>query len=285
VLRRAEAHRTPGRYQLQAAIAAGHAEGSDPETIAAVYDALLEIDPSPVVRLNRAVAIALAGDIARGLELIDGLEESWTAMHTSMRLAPTSFGASSATTRPQRATARLLRSPTMRPSGVSGAAPPRGRRSGRQGVASTSRARSTASDGLAAGDHALDRRPVAELHDRAPEPEREADLGQRPVAPTHGDHRVAGCRHREVPRVADAGDDHVVRPRVRVRVRLPGEDGDGRPSRLLGATMGRGHDLAEPARDDSAAALRQQATDLLGLRDSTRSAPDDCDLPRFIVRW
>ena len=75
VLRRAEAHGRPGRYQLQAAIAAGHAEGSDPETIAAVYDALLEIDPSPVVRLNRAVAIALAGDIARGLELIDGLEE------------------------------------------------------------------------------------------------------------------------------------------------------------------------------------------------------------------
>jgi RNA polymerase sigma-70 factor (ECF subfamily) len=75
VLRRAEAHRRPGRYQLQAAIAAGHAEGTDPRTIAAVYDALLEIDPSPVVRLNRAVAIALAGDLGRALELIDGLEE------------------------------------------------------------------------------------------------------------------------------------------------------------------------------------------------------------------
>jgi RNA polymerase sigma-70 factor (ECF subfamily) len=75
VLRRAEAHRRPGRYQLQAAIAAGHAEGADPATIAATYDALLEIDPSPVVRLNRAVAVALAGDVSRGLELIDGLEE------------------------------------------------------------------------------------------------------------------------------------------------------------------------------------------------------------------
>ncbi|HET6601983.1 MAG TPA: RNA polymerase sigma factor [Gaiella sp.] len=75
VLRRAEAHRRPGRYQLQAAIAAGHAEGTDPRTIAAVYDALLEIDPSPVVRLNRAVAVALAGDVGRGLDLIDGLEE------------------------------------------------------------------------------------------------------------------------------------------------------------------------------------------------------------------
>src|SRR4029078_2255214 len=36
VLRRAEAHRRPGRYQLQAAVAAGHAEGADPRTIPAV---------------------------------------------------------------------------------------------------------------------------------------------------------------------------------------------------------------------------------------------------------
>jgi RNA polymerase sigma-70 factor (ECF subfamily) len=75
VLHRAEAHRRPGRYQLQAAIAAGHAEEADPRTIAALYDALAVIDPSPVVRLNRAVAIALAGDVERGLELIDELEE------------------------------------------------------------------------------------------------------------------------------------------------------------------------------------------------------------------
>ena len=75
VLRRAEAHGRPGRYQLLAAIAAGHAEGTDPQTIAAVYDALLQIDPSPVVRLNRAVAIALAGDVAKALDLIDRLDE------------------------------------------------------------------------------------------------------------------------------------------------------------------------------------------------------------------
>jgi RNA polymerase sigma-70 factor (ECF subfamily) len=75
VLQRAKALGRPGPYQLQAAIAAGHAEGADPAAIAAVYDALVTIDPSPVVRLNRAVAIAFAGDIPRALELVDGLSE------------------------------------------------------------------------------------------------------------------------------------------------------------------------------------------------------------------
>ena len=77
VLRRAEGFRRPGPYQLQAAIAAGHAEGSDPSVIAGVYEALEQLDPSPVVRLNRAVAVALAGDVEAGLALldeIDGLE-------------------------------------------------------------------------------------------------------------------------------------------------------------------------------------------------------------------
>lgn len=78
VLRRAESMRRPGPYQLQAAIAAGHAEGADPAAIAAVYELLERVDPSPVVRLNRAVAIALAGDVDAGLALLDainGLEE------------------------------------------------------------------------------------------------------------------------------------------------------------------------------------------------------------------
>jgi RNA polymerase sigma-70 factor (ECF subfamily) len=73
VLRRAEAQRRPGPYQLQAAIAAGHAEGADAATIADVYELLERIDPSPVVRLNRAVALALAGDVEAGLALIDGI--------------------------------------------------------------------------------------------------------------------------------------------------------------------------------------------------------------------
>jgi RNA polymerase sigma-70 factor (ECF subfamily) len=74
VLRRAEALRRPGPYQLQAAIAAGHAEGTDPRAIADVYAALERLDPSPVVTLNRAVAVALAGDVPAGLALLDGIE-------------------------------------------------------------------------------------------------------------------------------------------------------------------------------------------------------------------
>jgi RNA polymerase sigma-70 factor (ECF subfamily) len=74
MLRRAEALGRPGPYQLQAVIAAGHAEGTHPAVIADVYAALVRLDPSPVVRLNHAVAVALAGDVEGGLALIDGIE-------------------------------------------------------------------------------------------------------------------------------------------------------------------------------------------------------------------
>ncbi len=74
VLDRAESLRRPGPYQLQAVIAAGHAEGASPEVIVAAYAALERLDPSPIVRLNRAVAVALAGDIEEGLALIDGID-------------------------------------------------------------------------------------------------------------------------------------------------------------------------------------------------------------------
>ena len=85
VLRRAEAQRRPGPYQLQAAIAAGHAEGADAATIAAVYELLERIDPSPVVRLNRAVARALAGEVEAGLALIDGIEglDDYAYLHSA----------------------------------------------------------------------------------------------------------------------------------------------------------------------------------------------------------
>ena len=85
ILRRAEALRRPGPYQLQAAIAAGHAEGAAPAVIAAVYELLERIDPSPVVRLNRAVAVALAGDVSAGLDVIDDIDglDDYAYLHSA----------------------------------------------------------------------------------------------------------------------------------------------------------------------------------------------------------
>ena len=67
-----------GLYALQAAIAACHARARTAEDtewgrIAALYDALAQLAPSPVVELNRAVAVSMAFDPAAGLELVDGL--------------------------------------------------------------------------------------------------------------------------------------------------------------------------------------------------------------------
>ncbi|MGI8845966.1 MAG: RNA polymerase sigma factor [Thermoleophilaceae bacterium] len=67
-----------GPYALQAAIAASHArprtpEQPDWERIVALSDALAELSPSPVVELNRAVAVAMAFGPAAGLELVDAL--------------------------------------------------------------------------------------------------------------------------------------------------------------------------------------------------------------------
>jgi len=67
-----------GPYGLQAAIAAAHGRARTPaETdwgaIAAMYDALAQLAPSPIVELNRAVAISMAFGPAAGLELVDAL--------------------------------------------------------------------------------------------------------------------------------------------------------------------------------------------------------------------
>ncbi len=67
-----------GPYALQAAIAACHARARTPEEtdwarIAALYEALAQLAPSPVVELNRAVALAMAFGPATGLELVDAL--------------------------------------------------------------------------------------------------------------------------------------------------------------------------------------------------------------------
>jgi len=86
VLERAVSLRRPGVYQLQAAIAAAHAEGRPNDEIVTLYETLATVDPSPVVQLNRAVAVALAGDVAGGLELLDeiGDLEEYHLFHSAL---------------------------------------------------------------------------------------------------------------------------------------------------------------------------------------------------------
>jgi RNA polymerase sigma factor (sigma-70 family) len=67
-----------GPYRLQAAIAACHAQARNPEDtnwerIAALYDALVQVSPSPIVELNRAVAVGMAFGPEAGLEIVDTL--------------------------------------------------------------------------------------------------------------------------------------------------------------------------------------------------------------------
>ncbi|HSI92761.1 MAG TPA: RNA polymerase sigma factor, partial [Jiangellaceae bacterium] len=69
----------PGPYALQAAIAALHDEATSLETtdwpqILALYNVLLAVEPSPVVELNRAVAVSMIRGPAAGLELLDELD-------------------------------------------------------------------------------------------------------------------------------------------------------------------------------------------------------------------
>ena len=78
LVERALASRRFGPYTLQAAIAAIHAEAAtadatDWSEIAGLYDVLLHADPSPVIELNRAVAVAMRDGPAAGLELVDAI--------------------------------------------------------------------------------------------------------------------------------------------------------------------------------------------------------------------
>lgn len=78
LIERALASRRFGPYTLQAAIAAVHAEApstleTDWPQIVALYDLLLRADPSPIIALNRAVAVAMRDGPAKGLELVDDL--------------------------------------------------------------------------------------------------------------------------------------------------------------------------------------------------------------------
>lgn len=85
MLERAVSLRRAGPYQLQAAIAAAHAENRSWSEIVTLYDRLVELDPSPVVQLNRAVAIALSGDLDEGLALLENIAglESYHLLHAA----------------------------------------------------------------------------------------------------------------------------------------------------------------------------------------------------------
>ena len=82
-LARAASLRRPGPYQLQAAIAAEHAasQGADWDRVVELYDGLAMLAPTPVVQLNRSVAVAMASGPAAGLEQVDRLAQQLAGYH------------------------------------------------------------------------------------------------------------------------------------------------------------------------------------------------------------
>src|SRR5205807_6560268 len=89
IVRRCIRRNQPGAYQLQAAINAVHADATtfaqtDWSQIVALYDRLLEIAPTPVVALNRAIAIGEVHGPAAALALVEGLDlDSYYAFHAT----------------------------------------------------------------------------------------------------------------------------------------------------------------------------------------------------------
>lgn len=80
LIRAALRQRQPGSFQIQAAIAALHAEAAHPDDtdwqqIVALYGELERMTASPVIRLNRAVAVAMAHGAVAGLQLLDQLDD------------------------------------------------------------------------------------------------------------------------------------------------------------------------------------------------------------------
>jgi RNA polymerase sigma-70 factor (ECF subfamily) len=79
LLKKALGARRPGPYQAQAAISAVHAEAKHPldtdwQQIIELYTTLETMQPTPVIKMNRAIAIAMAGDLTFGLRLLDELD-------------------------------------------------------------------------------------------------------------------------------------------------------------------------------------------------------------------
>ncbi|MEV0202583.1 DUF6596 domain-containing protein [Nonomuraea sp. NPDC050691] len=114
----------PGPYQIQAAINAAHGDArtaadTDWEQIVQLYDQLMVVAPSPVVALNRAVAVAEVEGPRAALALVDGLDLATS----STRSARTCSGAWAGTRRRRRRTRRPSPAPPTPPSRTSCAAP------------------------------------------------------------------------------------------------------------------------------------------------------------------
>jgi hypothetical protein len=117
-----------------------------------------------------------------------------------------------------------------------------------------------------------------EDHDATAQREREADLRQRSVSSADRDHRVAAGNDREVPRMADPGDDDMVDPLVCVLTPLAGKDSDGRSTRGLRPAGHSRHHLSATAADDGASTLGEQPADLFRSRLVLGAAADDRNL-------
>ncbi len=112
----------PGPYQVQAAIAAVHSDAvsaadTDWGQIVQLYDQLLALTPSPVVALNRAVAVAELADPAAGSALVDG--STWRATTSSTPSGRICSGGWAGSRRPRRPTTRRSRWPATSASGRS----------------------------------------------------------------------------------------------------------------------------------------------------------------------
>ena len=115
--------RRPGSYQIQAAIAALHARAPRPEDtdwpqIAALYERLAERSPSPVIELNRAVAVAMADGPSAGSRSSRRRPPSSTTTTCSIRPEPSCSDGWGGTTRPSSPTAGRSSSRRTRASGL-----------------------------------------------------------------------------------------------------------------------------------------------------------------------
>ena len=114
------APRPTGRYALQAAIAVEHVTAARPERIATLYDRLAALADDPIVELNRAVAIALAGDLERRARAHRRARPTTsTATTTSTPPAPTCCAAWASASRRRGRMSAPSRWPATRPSAPS----------------------------------------------------------------------------------------------------------------------------------------------------------------------